>query len=931
MFELFGDDDEPEEIPKKPSGQLTLPQIPQQAGPTIQQSGQLTLPQVPQQEDQANRQAGQVTLPQMPQQQEQQQLQEQFKLQEQYRLQDEQYQLQLPQQQQGGPAYRSLLAQAQQQLNQQYPQQPALSQSALSQAKQPLPLSPAQLAFFGFKKGNLPLRMPSIPRIDLQPISQPYLPDGTSPSLALGFQTQEPGESRTDYGRRIYYARRALGFFDKEELLPDEVILSPSALASQQLRTAGRTHPRTTGGTPTPHYFRATSRIHLAKLTPSHEMYDPDYTANWYANKEARRKRNNLVTSQLNDAIRAWNLRNPRQVSSPLLEMDDDKNDDLYPSFEYIGTAGISGRTFEFRSPPGILAATDKDALWRRSMSKFKCEFCRSGEKFCSILDNGTIPCENCITRNKPCTGGQAVPQNLRINTELPALPERVIIGRTAPRRKNLVKRYRERPVLSERSELAGEMSTNPYPRASPGNRPPRGRSASPLREVEQRCDKCVERGEECDMGRPCRSCVTRGESFLCDASVQGQAYGREFDSEKAIFGNQESLPPMSREEQALLEVDRWNKTLSSLVDMGQVSPPHISSQQGIQAPGEGTPATPSIGRDTISPYSEARDTFASFGGSGSGLSVGDSINRTIQNSSFGGNSTTEREMPYRPQQEMQNAASTWGLQDRLDPPAPADPIIVDETMVDVGDLPMDLDLNEFLATATAADFPGDPNSQNLLDVPGPGVERAFTASWVTRIGATALRHADVLSGYPDRGAGPILREREDTNCNEQKFHFLGADIGICERNPASHCEFLQVGQPEFVWQGPQNHVNPNPYHTCPNCHQEQEVEARNWEMTAKAGMKAFVCFGCSMSLTASAMTRYKTCVCLDKLNNDWLCHDHRAKGYDQITRASGLVGEWLISAGGGKALCPRCYVNYEDETSSVYTCKCCRTYVQDE
>lgn len=731
------------------------------------------------------------------------------------------------------------------------------------------------------------------------PINLPVLQDGVQPRETWGLHAQMRRESAADYQKRILLARRAMGFLGKDPLLPDEQIFDKPLPEGSNMKSVTDRRGR---------YLRSTSKIHRAKIEPSHGLYDPEYAARWLANQEARRQRNVFVAEQVNTMVREWNLRNSNMRPSSLVEIDEDPGDDLYPLFEYRGTRVALGGALP--EPP-----VDGDLESLRRMSKYRCEHCRKKKKFCSIMENDIIPCELCLFHKVSCTGSKPMPAALR-NTEG--------FGKVIEDAKAFWRYTRQGEPGYNRPRRVRQPWVDRYAEQNPPapRGQPRGRSASPLREVDQRCVNCVQRGEECDMARPCQSCIKRGESYLCDASVQGQAYGREFDFQEEIFGNEEASPPMTRQEQTLQDSDSWNTSLRNLANADLVSAPYNSSQQGTQDQEDQAQAISSTGGDEISPYAEAEDTFVLFDDD-------DWINRTIHNSSLGDNSAAERQLPYRPRQEMQNAASTWGMQHQLDPPAPDDPIIVDHTMADAFDIPIDFDLNEFAATVPTPDFPADPNLQPSLEVPGTGVERAFVAKWMTPNGATSLAHVDVLSGYPDRGAGNILREREDTNCNEQKFHFIGVDFGPCWRKPASRCEYQQVGQPGFFWQGPPNHINPNPYHTCVGCHEEQNAEAQNWELAAKAGMKAFVCFGCSMTLTAGAMTRFNTCVCMDKLNKDWLCHDHRAKGYDQITRASGVVGEWLITAGGGRALCPRCYVNYEDESSMVYTCKSCRTYVQ--
>jgi len=44
----------------------------------------------------------------------------------------------------------------------------------------------------------------------------------------------------------------------------------------------------------------------------------------------------------------------------------------------------------------------------------------------------------------------------------------------------------------------------------------------------------------------------------------------------------------------------------------------------------------------------------------------------------------------------------------------------------------------------------------------------------------------------------------------------------------------------------------------------------------------------------------------------------------------SGVVGYWLVQVGNGIQMCPRCYLNPDDESSKVYACKTCRTYVEE-
>jgi hypothetical protein len=444
-------------------------------------------------------------------------------------------------------------------------------------------------------------------------------------------------------------------------------------------------------------------------------------------------------------------------------------------------------------------------------------------------------------------------------------------------------------------------------------------------------------------MGRPCQACIASGEGFSCDAEVQDQDFGHTEEDEFEFAQWQQDLSDPALE---LPTATPDTPSVNQPAPITTADPiiPYLRSKEEranfltnlaavAVGGGNSNPTLSSIpqanlstGDTSISEYADAsapdpfKDSMFSTGGS-----ISDTLYDPIEEQSRG----SGRSHPI-PQQEMHNAASTWGQGNQYDSSASAPAALEDG---DMEDAPFELDFDpDEMMEMLGPNPPSPPPIVPRQDVLLPGSVRAYGASWEPPGSSNTLRHVDVLSGYPDNQVRLIRDSLENNNCNEARYAFTPWKEEVrCFRRPGTRCEFLQTAVVEFAWPGPENHADRDPYHTCEKCRHDQNNKAREWEVQAKAAMKAFVCTGCSSELISDGKTRLATCICLDKLNNDWLCHYHREKGYDQMVIASGHVGAWLMQVGYGIQLCPRCYFNMEDQSSGVYACKSCRTYVEED
>jgi hypothetical protein len=646
------------------------------------------------------------------------------------------------------------------------------------------------------------------------------------------------------------------------------------------------------------------------------------------------------------------------------------------------GSGGRSGRGG--KTPGGTPGGPPTGGLPR-------CVRCARLKKGCSLRSNNNPPCENCKKAGVDCVPGpptkgraptrgrgsrppprpitptpdypgyRSNPFTPRAPNSPPDYPSNPFtsssaapsLSRQFPNRPQNRPPPRQSPSQSQPPEDGGYgdlYSENASPRASPPRgrgapAPHRGRSASPDHLQGKYCMNCISHHRVCDRLVPCNQCVRRNEERFCDLGGFGERFGlnpveQGFGSYGTGFGNQ-SRQPLNTHQQQYQATQDFKNTLRS---MGQ--------PRGSGAPGQTmTGAMGGPGRPTGFQSNAWFPPVTDQGIMSPGLDFGPNaaVNPSVlqlrpgeyQRDMFHavqprwpGSRARQVEAANRPQQEMQNAAATQGLNNQLDPPQVPDPIIggaFDGLLEDQMDVDMDLSRMGF-----DLDLNIDPGLQApAAPVAPPPPPPDFTVDRAVWRGINTPIHnsADPLAPFPDIPAGGGTGVGNGDNTCSEQTPLVDGTVMMCSKKPARRCEFAltQPGHPD--------HTHGQPWYVCRSCYLTADASVARRRNATRELTKLYTCPTCAKGLIDAGKDArpgtepYKKydCPCMFKMRDSWVCRAHLHKAYDYLaTDATNTANFFDTEYGPGLGKCPKCYNDFPDKSGKVYACKSCRYFVQE-
>lgn len=787
--------------------------------------------------------------------------------------------------------------------------------------QQPVPQRPQQPGFMTPFQAH--------PQLFEQAASKPRGPnDVHDPRIALGLYGKTLGESDAVYNLRLQNGYKSLGYQFKDEFHCTEDDLDRTRYRAEEGYLKAQWELK-----------KKRQQYHKRWIDPSHILYDPVYVEQWNAKRAARHAINEPIMAQLLAEVRQWQASTGRE-REPTPDPDA-SGDELYPP--------------EMPKKPRPDQRYAKDG---KKQDKFKCWECKKARRRCTYLEFGTRPCNYCKSRDYECVEvewGVPDPRYIRDRLEERGkLPHEITDKRSkSPGRLN----FPTTEPLRRRSYKGEDLDEQGNGRHIFSSGQKRPRSASPIREKVDRFRKCVSLGLTCNTERPCRFCrAISSRGTMCDLTVPNQD-GENTKVDEFSFAQ---TPPESLDTTPAPHTATPDTSLAygPTEERIQYLRNLTDAVANYDRPDPTVSSTPPVSPYSGSAYSSAAAPSDPFQNP---LFLSEESLQDIFNGSIQDNGEPPGISSPVPQQQLENAASTWGQTDQY--PVPEIPYnTFDNFNVQIPyDFDFDFDPDEMMdmlkpnPVSTYSPLPETPEEMDVLSLSsvndysplpesppeGSAVQPhndqflpeagAYGASWETPGRFNTLPHVDVLSGYPDNPVRRIVDHLEQKTCSELRDAFIpqSNEMTKCSLEPALRCEFLPTAAHEFDWR-PENHSVGEPHYTCVYCRHDQNQEAGGWEAETKAAIKAFVCAGCASELASQQKTRLATCVCLDKLMRNWLCHYHRRRGFQQVVLRSGVVGAWLVQVGSGIQMCPRCYRNPGDRSSKVYACKACRTYVEE-
>lgn len=699
------------------------------------------------------------------------------------------------------------------------------------------------------------------------------------------------GESITAWRARVVTSRKAIGVVHSE------------------LRRRPYSFPTTSKqANDTPEQFKARlyarrkvkaqwekdKEIHKNKMDHTHQSFDPEYAAQYRAEKAARQFANakRRKTALLIARRIAERDNQPRPLTPPLPE---DSSDEDLPAMPPRDRGAFAGG-------PGPRPK--------------RCLYCKHMRKPCTLVSGSPRPCDRCKSRGIVCE----ITRDLEDPKAAPPAWKLKEAGGA---------RYDEDEEEEEEDEPVGgqqRVSLVRKKRAAFNQRPKRSaqtlnrrrRSASPEMEFSsnKQCTPCKDQARPCDGERPCGTCSFNGTEDMCSPVSYFSRYRqRDYREEGGSLQRGDSE-------------EGWDTILAGVNDDNI----HVEWENLLNDPEAAEEAIRNMDLGPMMNYSSAV--------------IQESIEAGRQNTFLQQN--FHNNMPaMQPFQPVPDGPAYNRLGTVVEPDAsytslaPTGPEFTAEPFGDVAyytGMIFDGNGTDFEHPEIAPensverpDLPTDNGLDGILDA----VERQRQRSGIQ----VAVLHSDAAPAAdpdPDPSLqGPPLAHyrrawtqdlrgiRKTQHCDE----LIGIDI--CFKNPAKHCDYLQHG------------IEGGDWFTCVGCHQGQNVRVADAQETVIEYTKLYYCDECATkqrprargrrgrpaaNANANAGLRKDYCTCVAQMRKSWLCNTHRDEAISDVMERSIAVKNWMVRRKFDR--CNGCDARGLGERTAMWACASCKEVV---
>ena len=607
-----------------------------------------------------------------------------------------------------------------------------------------------------------------------------------------------------------------------------------------------------------------------------------------------------------------------------------------------VVVAGNGGNRGKQTGPTGI----------ERQKPLPRCKECVRTKKRCSLRENGVRPCGECIRRSRVCEYGPPVTR-----TTVSAYPPRR--GQPIPRpppSTGTYPDYQGNPFQPSAGAGPSSRQVPPRPAINPAlyatqttrpeaPAPPHPRAAPPARGDTHGLGSLLSRSSYTSSAQQRAPASTYQDRR--DGRPPG-AFPRTYSPfRRNPFRSDAQVPPTDQQAQ------RTTNT-------GYYGPPRPPSQaSGMRMLGDfrGKNSTKSPPPPPPPPGPTFENTgiyqHATVNPLDLQLPPGQ-VQRDIAFDDYRSSIGRQVEQANIPQQEMQNASGTWGLNNQNSLPQAPSPLIggpFDEGVHNVAfDNAFDNaydngELGQFLETAgmNVGMYDMDPNADfefpqfgaaQFSPIQAPAAPATLPVSvdfsatrvrWRRRAETSSLAFVNPLELFPSNPTGGHIGPNDDLNRCSELVHVGDDQLQLCNKLSARRCEY-GIGRPLNRGATHSRDV----YYVCLTCHNEGQRLASAKRGHSRATRKLYTCGPCARGIIAARGTGIDDCECLEKVRTAWVCKGDIQKGYDAITNQSARVSNFLQREWQGEP-CPICFQNSPDIDSGVFACKSCWYFVEED
>lgn len=714
-------------------------------------------------------------------------------------------------------------------------------------------------------------------------------PDDPDPRKAIDDGRRRHGEGYTAWKQRVLEARQMIGIESKP--VPLEVKELPAGYRSISTDTKRA-------------YWMKKEIKHRERMNEDSADYDENYALDWYSKKRKRHENNRLKDAELLQNVRDWQERNGlKRESSP-------------ESGEESLDSGLGFYNMEFekiRGDPG----------------QFSCRECEIEEHICSLVNgDGAGPCEWCEQEGHLC--------------------EPFIIRGKArgPDRKG------DAPRVKRKKPLGGVTRNFPIPNSAAVEElhgaSRHARSIVPSQIMDSRtvilrdeiCKVCNELKLPCDKESPCGNCRSVGIPCVRDVKFVPLR-----DSLLPIQNNlvpiQNNILPFRRN---LLPPSPFTESSQSPGPSPVSSRGPVSSQYGLnllpasssptleefagevasevvimnlreQARTQKQPANNSV-PGTIDPFAQV--TVRSSSRDPQGEFILDVDEEVVSQSPEKYVHFANTTKLFTPLQECINTEYLNGAHVKR--------YTTSEPISQVPRVTIqDLDDN------SSPDFLGQMDAKVPYFLPYyGGWQSGGKRSSINRLNGTMTTdfldasQEDFLKGYPPWNPAAVKKTtlyNKYNRCTENNYsEYEEMKPELCNDYPTAKCHIPNHYGKTFGV--------PARGYICEPCHGKHEtadIHIQNENLN-----RAYMCSDCADDLRDDKyIIKTGKCVCFGTMDSNHLCHEHFARGWDEITLKSVWGSEWVLR--NGVDMCLSCNEKPQNPASGAWVCKACHSLVRDK
>lgn len=765
---------------------------------------------------------------------------------------------------------------------------------------------------------------------------------------------QQPGETDARYKQRV---RRAVRNMDIERRFEPNVDKNLSQFANnpELLRVARKDLAAIN---------QKKFTRHKRRINPGDEDYDPEYEAQWKADKLARQARNAVKRAKGQSVLRA-ELLQTTGMRLPTPPPPEDSGDELYDFGPYGPNYGPR-RKRQYRVYKAVTDGVRQQGYDDEEPPKMRCIPCYDAHLSCNIASTGA-PCSRCTQKGKSAQCVLRIGMVLKNFREreygIPTNPIDLATGNRADSPVDLSEPSPEAPpeVNPRTSRSTGAQLTNRTRGRQRGQRRRRdNRSISPVRNLANDptfvpCDNCRNNGRsnDCAEGEPpCWPCKAFKMEATCNLG-QIRSQSQPYQSVPTMVEHDISglgiapPPPSSPAFDPLAGLDdilnnpnfqlppaddfsnnpNIDRGLAPLNTIGTIHrDPNIDPTLFGINPIQSVPQYPSnnpAGSNNLRP-------FASQYGSNTGDQY------VFEN---------QWHRPADPQFEMEDQGGNWPSSEPAVQQAPGNsgyPSARHNMMI-LNTASGYIQENPNWNPDHGNDLFGDDNGGNFADFTMGGIDdepfNPYLPQDATNLGQDPTMHPRFsdpddsqtvlynIMNDPNVLLNPQPPPAEDRTCMEPADYFTGLNVDDvpCEKHPTKCCDHI-----EHPWG-----------FTCTSCHADQNIAHGPTQTKAIDKTKAFLCRPCSdnklnILRTNNGSTdgtfKLGACLCTLQLRKTWLCHLHREEAITRVKLRTAR-NEARVATGQGRSgteadplVCPVCNVKEQDRTGfpQVWGCLAC-------